>query len=111
MTPSESQYAAFKTIALQAQKLQRTDQTREARAIIDQIMTIARIQTNLIVDESMGKVAQDATPSGPMSRAKEAIINPPSNKASNIIWAVLVALWILVGYLGTQNFQAMFQSP
>ncbi|APW45718.1 hypothetical protein [Rhodoferax antarcticus] len=109
MNPSESQYAAFKAITQQAQKLQRTDQTREARALIDQIMTTARIQTNLIVDESMGKVPQDTTPGTPMSRAKEAIINPPSNKVSNIIWAVLVALWILVSYLGTQNFQAMFQ--
>jgi hypothetical protein len=109
MTPSESQYAAFKAIAQHALKLQRTDQNREARAVIDQILTISRIQTNLIIDENTAGAPQDTTPGSPMSRAKEAIISPPSNKTSNIIWAVLAALWILVGYLGTQNFQAMFQ--
>lgn len=109
MTPSESQYAAFKAITQQAQRLQRTQQTKEVRAVIDDIMAIARIQANLIIDESQIEAPQDNAPLGAMSRAQEAIIRPPSNRTSNIIWAVLAALWILVSYLGAQNFQAMFQ--
>lgn len=109
MNRSESQYAAFKAITQQAQTLQRTSQTKEVRVVIDHIMAIARIQTNLIIDENKVQAPQDNTPVTRMSRVQEAIIRPPSNKVSNIIWAVLIALWILVSYLGTQNFQAMFQ--
>lgn len=109
MNPSESQYAAFKAITQQAQRLQRSNQTPEVRAVVDQIMAIARIQTNAIIDGNKVQTPPDNTPDSPMSRAKEAIIRPPSNKVSNIIWAVLAGLWILVSILGTQNFQAMFQ--
>lgn len=109
MSLSESQLAAFKAITHQARRLERTPQTREVREVMDQIMAITRVQTNKIIDENKLEAPPDTTTAGPMLRAQVALSRAPSQKVSNIIWAVVIGLWLIVGYLGSQHFHEIFQ--
>ena len=111
MSLSESQFAAFKAITQQVQRLQRTPQTREVREVMDQIMHIARVQTNKIIDDNKVETPPDNTPVSPMVRMQKSMSNGLSPRASNILWAVVIALWLVVGYLGSQHFHEIFQQP
>lgn len=109
MSLSESQFAAFKAITQQVQRLQHTSQPREVREVLDQITAIARVQTNKIIDENKVDLPPDTTPKSPMMRAQIAMSRGPSQKTSNIIWGVVIGLWLIVGYLGSQHFNEIFQ--
>lgn len=111
MSLSESQFAAFKAINQQAQRLLHTPQTREVREVMEQIIAISRVQTNKIIDANRVDTPPDDTPVSPMIRMQKAMSRGPSKRVSNIIWAVLAALWIAVGYLGSQHFHEIFQQP
>lgn len=114
MSLSESQFAAFKAITQQAQRLQRTQQTREVREVMEQIMAIARVQTNRIIEDNKVEAPPEDTPAGPVSpmmRMQKAMSKGPSKKVSNIIWAVVIGLWLIVGYMGSQHFHEIFQQP
>jgi len=45
-----------------------------------------------------------------MLRAQIAMSRGPSQKVSNIIWAVVIGLWLIVGYMGSQHFHENFSS-
>jgi|GEM_PF-2599328 len=111
MSLSESQFAAFKAINQQAQRLLHTPQTREVREVMEQIIAISRVQTNKIIDANKVDAPPDDTPVSPMIRMQKAMSRGPSKRVSNIIWAVVAALWIAVGYLGSQHFHEIFQQP
>lgn len=111
MSLSESQFAAFKAINQQAQRLLHTPQTREVREVMEQIIAISRVQTNKIIDANKVAAPPDDTPVSPMIRMQKAMSRGPSKRVSNIIWAVVAALWIAVGYLGSQHFHEIFQQP
>jgi len=109
MSLSESQFAAFKSINQQAQRLMRTPQTREVRDVMEQIIAITRVQTNKIIDENKVEVPPDKTSDGPMLRMQKSLSRGPSKRTSNIIWAIVILLWIVVGYLGSQHMHEIFQ--
>lgn len=111
MSLSESQFAAFKAITQQAQRLQRTQQTKEVQEVIEQIVAIARVQTNKIIDENRAALPPDNTPVSPMVRMQKSMSNGLSPRASNILWAVVIGLWLIVGYMGSQHFHEIFQQP
>lgn len=111
MSLSESQFAAFKAINQQAQRLLHTPQTREVREVMEQIIAISRVQTNKIIDANKVAAPPDDTPVSPMIRMQKAMSRGPSKRVSNVIWAVVAALWIAVGYLGSQHFHEIFQQP
>jgi len=111
MSLSESQLAAFKAITQQVQRLQRNHQTGEVREVMDQIMAIARVQTNRIIDQNRVEPPPDATPVSPMVQMQKNMSKGLSPRASNIVWAVVIGLWLIVGYLGSQHFHEIFQQP
>jgi len=73
-------------------------------------MAIARVQTNRIIDDNKLEEPPDTTPRSPMLRAQIAMSRGPSQKVSNIIWAVVIGLWLIVGYMGSQHFHENFSS-
>jgi hypothetical protein len=111
MSLSESQFAAFKDINQQAQRLLRTPQTREVHEVMEHIVAITRVQTNKIIDENKVAAPPDDTPVSPMIRMQKAMSRGPSKRVSNIIWVVVAVLWIGVGYMGSQHFHEIFAQP
>ena len=111
MSLSESQFAAFKAITQQVQRLQRNPQTKEVREVMDQIAAIARVQSNRIIEENKVEAPPDDTPVSPMDRMQKSMSKGLSPRASNILWAVVIGLWLIVSYLGSQHFHEIFQQP
>ena len=109
MSLTESQFAAFKAITQQVQRLQRNHQTKEVSEVMNQIMAIARVQTNRIIEDNKVAAPPDDTPVSPMVRMQKNMSQGFSPRTSNIIWAVVIGLWLVVGYLGSQHFHEIFQ--
>jgi len=111
MNPTESQAAAFKAITQQVQRLQRTEQTREVREVMEQIAAIARVQNNRIIDDNKVAPPPDNTLASPMMRVQKNLSQGFSQRTSNIMWVVVIGLWVIVSYLGSQHIHEIFQQP
>ena len=111
MSPTDSQLAAFKAIRQEAQSLMRTRLTSDVRDSLERILHITRVQINAGNAALQAASAQDQdSPAKPLG-LQERLSQTPTEKRSRIIWVVVIALWAVVGYLGSQHFHEIFQQP
>jgi len=111
MSPTNSQLAAFKAIRQETQSLLRTRLTSETREGLERILAVTRVQINAGNAALQAQLAQDdITPAKPLG-LQERLSQTPSEKRSRIIWVVVLALWAVVGYMGSQHFHEIFQQP
>jgi hypothetical protein len=111
MSPTNSQLAAFKAIRQEAQSLLRTRLTSETRESLERILAVTRVQINAGNAALQAQQGQDDNaPVKPLG-LQERLSQTPSEKRSRIIWVVVLALWAVVGYMGSQHFHEIFQQP
>lgn len=108
MSPTDSQLAAFKAIRQEAQSLMRTRLTSEVRDSLERILHITRVQIN--AGNAALQAQDNPTPAKPLG-LQERLSQTPSEKRSRIIWVVVIALWVVVGYIGSQNIKQILQIP
>lgn len=108
MSPTDSQLAAFKAIRQEAQSLMRTRLTSEVRDSLERILHITRVQINA---GNAALQAQDNPAPAKPQGLQERLSQTPSEKRSRIIWVVVIALWVVVGYIGSQNIKQILQIP
>ena len=108
MSPTDSQLAAFKAIRQEAQSLMRTRLTSEVRDSLERILHITRVQIN--AGNAALQAQDNPTPAKPQG-LQERLSQTPSEKRSRIIWVVVIALWVVVGYIGSQNIKQILQIP
>lgn len=108
MSPTDSQLAAFKTIRQEAQSLMRTRLTSEVRDSLERILHVTRVQIN--AGNAALQAQDNPTPAKPQG-LQERLSQTPSEKRSRIIWVVVIALWVVVGYIGSQNIKQILQIP
>ncbi|MBT3066896.1 hypothetical protein [Rhodoferax sp. U11-2br] len=108
MSPTDSQLAAFKAIRQEAQSLMRTRLTSEVRDSLERILHITRVQINA---GNAALQAQDNPAPAKPQGLQERLSQTPSEKRSRIIWVVVIALWVVVGYIGSQNIKQILQLP
>jgi len=111
MSPTDSQLAAFKAIRQEVQSLMRTRLTSDVRDGLERILHVTRVQINAGNAAQQAQAAQDdISPAKPLG-LQERLSQTPSEKRSRIIWVVVLALWAVVGYMGSQHFHEIFQQP
>ena len=108
MSPTDSQLAAFKAIRQEAQSLMRTRLTSEVRDSLERILHVTRVQIN--AGNAALQAQDNPTPAKPQG-LQERLSQTPSEKRSRIIWVVVIALWVVVGYIGSQNIKQILQIP
>jgi hypothetical protein len=111
MSPTDSQLAAFKAIRQEVQSLMRTRLTSDVRDGLERILHVTRVQINAGNAALQAQAAQDDTnPPKPVG-LQERLSQTPTEKRSRMIWVVVLALWAVVGYMGSQHFHEIFQQP
>ncbi|WP_180125566.1 hypothetical protein [Rhodoferax sp. BLA1] len=111
MSPTDSQLAAFKAIRQEAQSLMRTRLTSEVRDSLERILHVTRVQINAGNAALQAQASQDDNIPPKPQGLQERLSQTPSEKRSRIIWVVVIALWVVVGYIGSQNIKQILQLP
>lgn len=111
MSPTDSQLAAFKAIRQEAQSLMRTRLTSDVRDGLERILAVTRVQINAGNAARQAEMAQNGDLPPPPTGMQERLSQTPTEKRSRILWIVVLTLWLVVGYLGTQNYKKILQLP